>query len=204
MTIEKNIRRWTAKRKTAPVVEVVQGKTAVAGASWPSGLPPSEIEGWGGDAKRGVENSLRANPLDLREQYGKRLKDLQDACGEALAGAARPKKAAGPHGAGRTAIDPDGTAMPLPMLCEWFGGPRRTVCCKPRKAALKVDLRFAEPIKALIEAGTPLVTGRSQGCSGSARTRCSEYSGSRVGSQHTGCRHAPMHPGRAFRRHGTE
>ncbi|MDO5759271.1 MAG: hypothetical protein Q4P24_17835 [Rhodobacterales bacterium] len=144
MTIEENIRRWTAKRRTAPVVEVVQGKTAVAGASQPSGLPPSEIEGGGGDAKRDVENSLRANPLDLREQYGKRLKDLQNAYGEACAGTARPKKASGPHGAGRTAIDPDGTAIPLPMLCEWFGSPRRTVCCKPRKAAPKVDPRFTE------------------------------------------------------------
>ena len=31
-------------------------------------LTPSEIEGWVEDAKRGMENSLRANPLDIREQ----------------------------------------------------------------------------------------------------------------------------------------
>ncbi|WP_182446920.1 hypothetical protein [Cereibacter sphaeroides] len=41
--------------------------------------------------------------------------------------------------------------MPLTKLCAWFGVPRRTVYYKPTKAAPKVDRRFAEPIKALIE-----------------------------------------------------
>ena len=31
-----------------------------------------------------MENSLRANPLDIREQYEKQLKDLQEAYGEAM------------------------------------------------------------------------------------------------------------------------
>lgn len=47
-------------------------------------LSPSEIEGWVDDAKRGMENSLRANPLDIREQYENQLKDLQEAYGEAM------------------------------------------------------------------------------------------------------------------------
>lgn len=41
--------------------------------------------------------------------------------------------------------------MPLVKLCAWFGVPRRTVCYKPTKAALAIDPRFAEPIKAMIE-----------------------------------------------------
>lgn len=36
------------------------------------------------DGKRGMENALRANPQDLREQYEKQLKDLQEAYGEAM------------------------------------------------------------------------------------------------------------------------
>lgn len=36
------------------------------------------------DAKRGMENALRANPLEIREQYEKQLKDLQEAYGEAM------------------------------------------------------------------------------------------------------------------------
>lgn len=45
----------------------------------------------------------------------------------------------------------DGIAVPLTRLCAWFGVPRRTVYYKPTKAAPQVDLRFAEPIKAMIE-----------------------------------------------------
>ena len=58
--------------------------TSVAEASRSFDLSPSEIEGWVDDAKRGMENSLRANPLDIREQYEKQLKDLQEAYGEAM------------------------------------------------------------------------------------------------------------------------
>ncbi|MGU5660389.1 hypothetical protein, partial [Aeromonas veronii] len=47
-------------------------------------LPPSEIEEWVDDAKRGMENALRAKPLDIREQYEKQLKELQEAYGEAM------------------------------------------------------------------------------------------------------------------------
>ena len=56
----------------------------MAEASRSFDLSPSEIEGWIEDAKRGMENSLRANPLDIREQYEKQLKDLQEAYGELL------------------------------------------------------------------------------------------------------------------------
>ncbi len=84
MTMEDSIKRWTAKRKTALVIEIIQGKTTVAEASRSFDLSPSEIEGWVDDAKKGMENSLRANPLDIREQYEKQLKDLQEAYGEAM------------------------------------------------------------------------------------------------------------------------
>lgn len=45
----------------------------------------------------------------------------------------------------------DGIAVPLTKLCAWFGVPRRTVYYKPTKATPKIDPRFAEPIKAMIE-----------------------------------------------------
>ena len=46
----------------------------------------------------------------------------------------------------------DGVTVSIARLCAWFGVPRRTVCYTPVKAAPKVDPRFAEPIKAMIEA----------------------------------------------------
>ncbi len=84
VTVEDSIKRWRAKRKAALVVEIIQGKTTVAEACRAYDLSPSEIEGWVEDARRGIENALRANPLDIREHYEKRLKDLQEAYGEAM------------------------------------------------------------------------------------------------------------------------
>jgi hypothetical protein len=42
------------------------------------------VEAWGDDGKRGMENALRANPLDVREQYERQIKELQEAYGEAM------------------------------------------------------------------------------------------------------------------------
>ena len=66
------------------VARGVEGKTTVTEASRAYDLSPSEIEGWVEDAKRGMENALRANPLEIRELYEKQLKDLQEAYGEAM------------------------------------------------------------------------------------------------------------------------
>jgi len=82
--MDDEIKRWTAKRKRALVLELLQGKTTVAEASRAYDLPPSEIEAWVDDAKAGMENALRTKPLDLREQYERQLKDLQEAYGEAM------------------------------------------------------------------------------------------------------------------------
>ena len=82
--MEEEIKRWTARRKTALVLEIIQGKMTVAEASRAYDLPPSEIEDWVDDGKKGMENALRANPREVREQYERQLKDLQEAYGEAM------------------------------------------------------------------------------------------------------------------------
>jgi len=82
--MEDDIKRWTAKRKSALVLEIIQGKTSISEASRQYDLSPSELEQWVDDAKRGMENALRANPLDIKEQYERQLKDLQEAYGEAM------------------------------------------------------------------------------------------------------------------------
>lgn len=84
MTMEDDIKRWTAKRKAALVMEIIQGKSTVAEASRAFDLTPSEIETWVDEAKRGMENALRTKPMDIREQYEKQLKELQEAYGEAM------------------------------------------------------------------------------------------------------------------------
>ena len=84
MKMEDEIKRWTAKRKSALVLDIIQGKTTVSEASRAYDLSPSEVEAWVDDAKRGMENALRANPLDIKEQYERQIKDLQEAYGEAM------------------------------------------------------------------------------------------------------------------------
>ncbi|AIO69375.1 hypothetical protein DM82_6017 [Burkholderia oklahomensis] len=67
--MDEDIKRWTAKRKSALVLDIIQGKTTVGEASRAYDLSPSEIESWVEDGKRGMENALRANPQDVKEQY---------------------------------------------------------------------------------------------------------------------------------------
>jgi transposase-like protein len=82
--MDEEVKRWTAKRKRALVLEIIQGKTTVSEASRTYDLAPSEVEAWVEEGKRGTENALRANPLDVREQYERQIKELQDAYGEAM------------------------------------------------------------------------------------------------------------------------
>jgi len=91
--MEEEIKRWTARRKTALILDIIQGKTTVAEASRSFDLSPSEIEGWVEDGKRGMENALRSKPLEVRELYERQLKDLQEAYGEAMLELRARKKA---------------------------------------------------------------------------------------------------------------
>ena len=83
-TMEEEFKRWTAKRKAQLVLDILQGRTTVAEASRAYDLPPSDIEEWVEDGRKGMENALRAKPLDIKEQYEKQIRELQEAYGEAM------------------------------------------------------------------------------------------------------------------------
>ena len=84
MVMDEEFKRWTAKRKTALVLEIIQGKMTVAEASRAFDVPPSEIEAWVDEGKKGMENAPRTKPLEVKEQYERQLKELQEAYGEAM------------------------------------------------------------------------------------------------------------------------
>ena len=65
-------------------MEIIHGKTSISEASRAFDVSPAEIEEWVDEAKRGMENALRAKPLDIKEQYERQLKELQEAYGEAM------------------------------------------------------------------------------------------------------------------------
>ena len=82
--MDDEIKRWTARRKSALVLEIIQGKTTIAEASRQFDLPPSEIEDWIESGQGRAVDALRAKPEDIRDQYERQLKDLQEAYGEAM------------------------------------------------------------------------------------------------------------------------
>ncbi len=82
-TPEPEVKRWTARRKAQLVLEILKGKTTVAEAARLYDLKPSEIETWVEEGIKGLENSLRARPRDIREQYERKLTEAHAALGEA-------------------------------------------------------------------------------------------------------------------------
>ena len=123
-------------------------------------LSPSEVESWIHQAKAGIENALKAKLEDIREQYETQLKALQEAYGEAMLELRGRKKMGRPVGEeGRSMIlhiqqglKEDGFTGPMTKRCRWFESLRCTVCYKPVKSTPKVQERFDEPIKKMIEA----------------------------------------------------
>lgn len=82
--LDEEIKRWTVRRKSVLVMDIIQGKTTVKEAGQAFDLPVSEIDHWVAEGKRGLENALRVNPLDVKEQYERQIKELQQAYGEAM------------------------------------------------------------------------------------------------------------------------
>jgi transposase-like protein len=76
------IKRFTAKRKAEIVMDVFQGKTTVAEVSRKYDLTPATIEEWMEDARRGMENQLRARPNDVAAMYEEKIKEMKTVIGE--------------------------------------------------------------------------------------------------------------------------
>ena len=82
--MNEEVKRWSAKRKSALVIDIIKGKINISEASRQYDLTPSEVQSWVEEAERGMENALRAKPRDIEEQYEQRLKEVTSAYGEAM------------------------------------------------------------------------------------------------------------------------
>ena len=76
------IKRFTAKRKSEIVMDIFQGKTTVTEVSRKYDLTPATIEEWMEEARRGMENQLRARPRDVAAQYEEKIKEMKAVIGE--------------------------------------------------------------------------------------------------------------------------
>ena len=76
------IKRFTAKKKADIVMDIFQGKTTVAEMSRKYDLTPATLEEWMEEARRGMENQLRARPKDIAAQYEEKIKEMKEVIGE--------------------------------------------------------------------------------------------------------------------------
>lgn len=76
------VKRWTAKRKTQVVLDILKGKATVAEVARQHDLTPGEVEHWVEEGVSGMENNFRSRPRDVREQYERKLEEAHAALGE--------------------------------------------------------------------------------------------------------------------------
>jgi transposase-like protein len=81
-TNDENLKRWTAKRRVALVLEILRGETTAAEAARRHGLTVTEIEQWKERFLGGAENALRSRPLDDEALKDQEIKRLQRKVGE--------------------------------------------------------------------------------------------------------------------------
>lgn len=62
MSNKTSVKRWAAKRKSAVVIEIFNGKTTAVEVARLHDLTVAEVEGWIEEAQRSVENGFRARP----------------------------------------------------------------------------------------------------------------------------------------------
>jgi len=76
------IKRWTAKRKAAVVIDIIKGKTTVAEVARAHDFTVAEIEPWRDEFLAGGEERMRTNPRDAEARWEAEKKDLHAKIGE--------------------------------------------------------------------------------------------------------------------------
>jgi len=77
-----DIKRWTAKRRSALVLSILRGETSEQEAARQHGLTVAEIEQWQEKFLSAAENALRARPKDEEGLKDQKIKQLQRKVGE--------------------------------------------------------------------------------------------------------------------------
>jgi transposase-like protein len=80
--IPEDVKRWTAKRRSALVLSVLRGETSAQEAARAHGLTVAEIEGWKVKFLTAAENALRSRPKDEEGLKDKRIRQLERKIGE--------------------------------------------------------------------------------------------------------------------------
>lgn len=81
-SVPDDVKRWTAKRKAAVVLELIQGKTTPADVARQHDLTIAEVESWQDQFLAAGELRLRSNPRDVEQQFEAERKELYAKIGE--------------------------------------------------------------------------------------------------------------------------
>ena len=73
--------RWTAKRRSALVLQILRRGVSVAEAARPHGVTVAELEDWRDRSITGAENALRSRPADEEAQQEREIKRLKQKVG---------------------------------------------------------------------------------------------------------------------------
>ena len=94
---ESDIKRWTTKRRSALVLQILRGETTAAEAARKHGLTVAEVEDWKERFLSGAENALRSKPLDEEALKDAEIKRLKQKVGELVMDMDILKEAAKPY-----------------------------------------------------------------------------------------------------------
>jgi len=76
------IQRWTARRRTALVLQLIRGETSAQEAARKHGLTVAEVEDWREKFLTGAENALRSKPRDEEAVKAEEIRRLKQKIGE--------------------------------------------------------------------------------------------------------------------------
>ena len=79
---EQVVQRWTAKKRTALVINIIKGETSIQEAVRMHGLRVAEIESWQERFLAAGENALRSRPKDEEALKDEQIKKLKQKVGE--------------------------------------------------------------------------------------------------------------------------
>ena len=80
--LPEKVQRWTAKRRSALVLSILQGETSSQEAARKHGLTVAEIESWKERFLAAAENALRSRPKDEEAVKDEQIKKLKQKVGE--------------------------------------------------------------------------------------------------------------------------
>ena len=77
-----DVQRWTAKRRSALVMQVLKGETSTQEAARKHGRTVAEVEDWKERFLAAAENALRSRPKDEEAVKDDRIRKLERKIGE--------------------------------------------------------------------------------------------------------------------------